>query len=254
MDEDVERQLGPRRDSLSLDLDSTLATPSQRQQQHAYEEGLDENWTWGMNVTSSDAQAGMTRIQTIGGGSVAVPADDHHLHHHSHPLPPQSRRGSAAVAQSTHRGGGLIASRHTGESSHEHGVEDLGSTLNRQASALLLLYPLAYVILFSISLIRLIRDLADPGNRQLRSTDPLANISRWLIFAQGLLDCIIFKVIERQFRLRLKRKRARARGEDPGKTGSQKVWWWMKWSGRWLLRKEQPVEKPAVDSRRPSLV
>lgn len=231
-------------------------------------EGLDENWTWGMDVTQQQGgSGGLTKIQTIGGG-LQVHDDNTGAVLHN-----QSRRGSAAnggsgnvgvagqlqsrTAAAGAKARGMISSRQT-SSTDEHGVENLGSTLNRQASALLLLYPLAYLILFSISLIRIIRDLAEPEKRAARSNDTLANLSRWLIFAQGLLDCIIFKVIERQFRIRMKRKRARARGEDPGRTSLQKIFWWLRRSGRRLMGRgdEDGVDawNGANGSRRPSVV
>ncbi|KDN52025.1 hypothetical protein K437DRAFT_261712 [Tilletiaria anomala UBC 951] len=110
----------------------------------------------------------------------------------------------------------------TGEGEHSasssagaEGVESIGSTLNRQASVLMLLYPTAYCILFSVSIIRLISDLAtdnkltSPGK-----TTALYSVSRWFVFAQGAFDAVIFQIVEKHFRKRMKRRRKRALGEQ----------------------------------------
>lgn len=140
----------------------------------------------------------------------------------------------------------------TSTSSDGQEVENTGSTLNRQASALLLLYPLAYLVLFGLSVIRLIRDLANPAGVN-RPNDVLKQVSRWLIFAQGALDCIIFKVIESQFRQRMKRKRAKARGEDPGWTDTQKMYYGFKnWTSMVWNRHIKPTPTGRRRSSAPS--
>jgi hypothetical protein len=109
-------------------------------------------------------------------------------------------------------------------STEENGVESLGSTLNRQASILLLLYPLVYCCLFSVSIIRIIVDLSKPSGtmaeKMARNADALHSISRWTIFAQGAIDAIIFQLVERSFRMRLKRRRRIAAGE-----AVEECWW-----------------------------
>lgn len=144
----------------------------------AFEQQLGDDWNWGMNVTAGESR---------------------HPHHHS--------RHRAANTD------GLTTGTSSTSSADENGVDAIGSTLNRQASLLLLLYPAAYCLLFSISMARLSVDLADPGASVRRSHDALHSLSRWLIFAQGAIDALIFQFVERQFRQRMKRRRRRAMGE-----------------------------------------
>ncbi len=131
----------------------------------------------------------------------------------------KSRRGSAAA-----NAYGATSDGSTSSSQHEP-VESLGTTLNRQASVLMLLYPVAYCLLFSVSIIRIITDLANRGNPNPASVsrDALHSISRWFIFAQGAFDALIFQFIERQFRLRMKRRRRKALGEAVPDTLSQRA-------------------------------
>ncbi len=157
----------------------------------AFEEALGNDWKWGMDVTAGTTPSPLARNGNGGGG----------------------RNGVA----STTRGGGDETGLQTGTSStssaDENGVDSIGSTLNRQASLLLLLYPAAYCVLFSFSLARLCVDLADPGASVRNAHDWLHGLSRWLIFAQGAIDALIFQFVERQFRQRMKRRRRRAMGE-----------------------------------------
>lgn len=63
--------------------------------------------------------------------------------------------------------------------------------VNRRLSVLLMLYPLAYALLIAVSLARLIQQLATRS----APTPALSNISRWLIYSQGLIDGLLFVVI-----------------------------------------------------------
>lgn len=108
-------------------------------------------------------------------------------------------------------------------SDDDGGVDSLGSTLNRQASLLLLLYPAAYCLLFSISIARLVVDMVNPAASVRNSHDALHSLSRWLIFAQGAIDAIIFQLVERQFRQRMKKRRRRAMGENVADSVSIKL-------------------------------
>ncbi|ORY80198.1 hypothetical protein BCR35DRAFT_91190 [Leucosporidium creatinivorum] len=68
--------------------------------------------------------------------------------------------------------------------------------VNKRLSLLMMLYPLAYLLLFSVSVGRLIATLITSA-----PTHPvLTNISRWLVFGQGLVDGILYFVIEYLFR------------------------------------------------------
>ncbi|KAI5478549.1 putative glucose receptor Git3 [Pseudohyphozyma bogoriensis] len=68
--------------------------------------------------------------------------------------------------------------------------------INRRTSVLMMLYPLAYLVLFSVSVARLAVQIA--------TTKPahpvLTDVSRWLVYAGGLVDGVLFVVIEWAFR------------------------------------------------------
>jgi len=174
----------------------------------SYENMLGNDWTWGMPVgEGSKLQQQQQQQQQQADASKATS---------------RGRFGSWFSSQSTKKDRNGVGSGSS--STEENGVESLGSTLNRQASILLLLYPLVYCLLFSVSIIRIIVDLSTPTGtieqKMSRNRDALHSISRWTIFAQGAIDAIIFQIVERSFRMRLKRRRRIAAGEivdDP--------WW-----------------------------
>ncbi|WVR04713.1 hypothetical protein IAU60_001724 [Kwoniella sp. DSM 27419] len=68
--------------------------------------------------------------------------------------------------------------------------ESMSSYLNRKTALLMLWFPLGYVFLFSVSLIRLIYDFAGRPPTALRA------ISKWLVLGQGVLDAIIYGIVE----------------------------------------------------------
>lgn len=84
--------------------------------------------------------------------------------------------------------------------------ESMASYLNRKTALLMLWFPLGvglsiercevadkqYVLLFSVSLIRIIYDFAGKPPVVLRA------ISRWFIFSQGILDALIYGLVEWQ--------------------------------------------------------
>ncbi|UZJ54746.1 hypothetical protein CBS101457_004066 [Exobasidium rhododendri] len=165
------------------------------------ESGLGQDWTWGMPVGESKKAN----------------------HQQSAPSRKSKERfGSWWSTPSAKKD--RVGVNSTASSFDENGVESLGSALNRQASVLLLLYPAAYCLLFSISIIRIIVDISEPissvQEKIARNNNALHSISRWTIFAQGASDAIIFQLVERSFRQRLKRKRRIAAGEDLGE-----AWW-----------------------------
>ncbi|KAE8226787.1 hypothetical protein CF319_g672 [Tilletia indica] len=133
-------------------------------------------------------------------------------------------RGGHGAGVTTHNSAHSSASIKSGAC-----VESVGSTLNRQASILMLLYPTAYVCLFSVSIIRIVVDLADPvpvGGMERRTQRGLHSVARWFIFAQGVFDAVIFQLVERHFRSRMKRRRKVEMGEPVPLTAWQmlKVW------------------------------
>lgn len=84
----------------------------------------------------------------------------------------------------------------------EYVPESMASYLNRKTALLMLWFPLGYVVLFSVSLIHIIYDFAGSPPEELRA------ISRWMIFGQGLLDALIYGVVEWHTK-RVVRKRVR---------------------------------------------
>ncbi|KAL1409521.1 hypothetical protein Q8F55_003504 [Vanrija albida] len=72
---------------------------------------------------------------------------------------------------------------------------------NRQASLLMLYFPLAYMLVFSISLARLIYDMVH------HRTDPvLSLLSNWMTMAVGLIDALTYGLAEYLVRRRVRRK------------------------------------------------
>ncbi|KAN0060733.1 hypothetical protein ACQY0O_007391 [Thecaphora frezii] len=194
---------------LSDPANLSIAVPMPATEQD-FEQALGDDWRWGMDVTSP---------RTLDHrGSQADGSNEKKASEQSGPGSRLLRKmcGGWSSEHRQHAGLGSVgqASSDTAASlsSDGQGVESLGSTLNRQASLLMLLYPAAYVLLFSVSIIRIIDDLASEYGTS-PSQDVLHSVSRWFIFAQGLFDAIIFQFIEQQFRKRMKRRRKRAMGE-----------------------------------------
>lgn len=92
--------------------------------------------------------------------------------------------------------------RRNPEASYEFVEESMASYLNRKTALLMLWFPLGYVLLFSVSLVRIIYDFASRPPIVLRA------LSRWFVFAQGLLDAIIYGLVEWHTK-RVVRKRVR---------------------------------------------
>ncbi|KAL1407325.1 hypothetical protein Q8F55_006747 [Vanrija albida] len=94
----------------------------------------------------------------------------------------------------------------------EYVAESMASYLNRKTALLMLWFPLGYVLLFSVSLIRIIFDFVGQPPTALRA------VSRWMIFGQGLLDAIIYGVVEWHTK-RVVRKRVRKGTFSPRTSG-----------------------------------
>ncbi|KAK6903606.1 hypothetical protein I203_107111 [Kwoniella mangroviensis CBS 8507] len=91
--------------------------------------------------------------------------------------------------------------------------ESMSSYLNRKTALLMLWFPLGYLFLFSVSLIRLIYDFA--GNPPIG----LRAVSKWMILAQGVLDAIIYGVVEWHTK-RVVRKKVRKGTFSPRNAGT----------------------------------
>ena len=125
------------------------------------------------------------------------------------------------VLQSTMPEGAEKERNRSAVSSEEYELvpESMSSYLNRKTSMLMLYFPLAvslfgrdrvadgqYVLLFSVSLIRLICEwFTPPGNANKvddfispNPSTPLRAISRWFVFSQGIVDALIYGVVEWQ--------------------------------------------------------
>ncbi|AFR97489.1 hypothetical protein C343_05632 [Cryptococcus neoformans C23] len=96
--------------------------------------------------------------------------------------------------------------------------ESMSSYLNRKTAMLMLWFPLGYLLLFSVSFVRIIYDFCGRPPHALRA------ISRWFILAQGLLDAIIYGVVEWHTK-RVVRKRVRRGTFSPhhSSTGSRVI-------------------------------
>ncbi|KAL7411028.1 hypothetical protein BDY24DRAFT_397460 [Mrakia frigida] len=92
----------------------------------------------------------------------------------------------------------------TGSGSDGANQESMARFMNRKASLLMLSFPLAYVVLFSVSLIRIIYDFTSDT-----PIPALSAISRWFVFSQGLADALIYGLIEWKVK-RSVRRRTRA--------------------------------------------
>ncbi|WWC59593.1 uncharacterized protein I303_102150 [Kwoniella dejecticola CBS 10117] len=79
---------------------------------------------------------------------------------------------------------------HTNGQTFELVPESMSSYLNRKTALLMLWFPLGYLFLFSVSLIRLVYDFAGNPPTSLRA------ISKWMVLAQGVLDAVIYGVVE----------------------------------------------------------
>lgn len=100
----------------------------------------------------------------------------------------------------------------SGEQDFELVPESMASYLNRKTALLMLWFPLGvsyitsllspldsllslttqYILLFSVSLIRVVYDFAGGAPTVLRA------MSRWFVFAQGVLDALIYGLVEWQ--------------------------------------------------------
>lgn len=96
-------------------------------------------------------------------------------------------------------------------------AESTSSYLNRKTSLLMLYFPLAYCVLFSVSVVRLIYDFVHPNNEPVA----LQALSRWFIFAQGLVDAVIYGLIEWRTKRVVRKKVRRGMLSHGGSRGSK---------------------------------
>ncbi|ODN79566.1 hypothetical protein L202_03520 [Cryptococcus amylolentus CBS 6039] len=156
----------------------------------------------GRQTTSSQAEMG-TKSSTSGAGTGMEDGDEEMdlLKMLAGPPPAHMVDRFAPPTQS-----------HPGEQ-YELVPESMSSYLNRKTALLMLWFPLGYVILFSVSFVRLIYDFAGDPPTALRA------ISRWFVLSQGLLDAIIYGFVEWHTK-RVVRRRVRRGTFSPHETGS----------------------------------
>jgi hypothetical protein len=214
-----------------------------------YEDLLGANWTWGMAINQAEgAKPKPTNTNTE---APRISADVGRSHRGSSGKRQSSAWFTSASRKPVSEGVSMTSSSN---SSDGNGVETTGSTLNRQASVLLLLYPAAYVLLFSVSMVRFFVDIIpSPEERDpKRNGDALHSIARWLIFAQGAIDALVFQLIERQFRRRLKRRRRIAAGEQVDDTYVYKAYSWLRKSMQRSLRRGSSASTESTTEQRHS--
>ncbi|KAK8861433.1 hypothetical protein IAR55_002252 [Kwoniella newhampshirensis] len=98
---------------------------------------------------------------------------------------------------------GRVPTGGRGSGSNEHKPPQLSAAayFNRQASLLMLYFPLAYMAVFSVSLVRLIYDMVH------RMPSPvLGIISNWLVLSVGLIDGLVYGLAELMVRRKVRRK------------------------------------------------
>ncbi len=137
----------------------------------AFEESLGDDWKWGMNVTAGSGR-----------------------HPNKHSRKSGNTRASSGNIHGRTDETGVATGTSSTSSIDENGVDSIGSTLNRQASLLLLLYPAAYCILFSFSIARCRWIWRTRVRRCETHTTGCTRSVRWLIFAQGAIDAVIFQL------------------------------------------------------------
>ncbi|WWC68056.1 uncharacterized protein I206_101975 [Kwoniella pini CBS 10737] len=110
-------------------------------------------------------------------------------------------------------------SRNSRGETYELVPESMSSYLNRKTALLMLWFPLGYLFLFSVSLIRIIYDFAGQPPTSLRA------ISKWMILAQGILDAIIYGIVEWHTKrvVRKKVKKGTFSSSQPGTSNSNQI-------------------------------
>ncbi|KAJ9121551.1 hypothetical protein QFC22_002170 [Naganishia vaughanmartiniae] len=89
---------------------------------------------------------------------------------------------------------------------HAHGGGNIGPEesaaeySNRQAALLMLYFPLAYIVIFSFSLVRLIHDMITSTPSR-----ALTILSLWFVLSAGLIDAMVYGVAEIVIRRRVRR-------------------------------------------------
>lgn len=92
--------------------------------------------------------------------------------------------------------------------------ESATAYFNRQASLLMLWFPLAYMFNFSITLVRLVYDMSSS-----KPSPALALLSSWMTLSVGLFDTLVFGLAEYVVRRRVRRKMPHQLGSTTGGEG-----------------------------------
>ncbi|ODN80744.1 hypothetical protein L202_02901 [Cryptococcus amylolentus CBS 6039] len=89
----------------------------------------------------------------------------------------------------------------SGSFSGAGGQRSAASYFNRQASLLMLYFPIAYMFVFSASLYRLIYNMVKG-----EASPVLSIISNWMVLSVGLIDAFVYGIAEFMIRRRVRRK------------------------------------------------
>nr|XP_018264526.1 uncharacterized protein I303_02696 [Kwoniella dejecticola CBS 10117]OBR86684.1 hypothetical protein I303_02696 [Kwoniella dejecticola CBS 10117] len=93
--------------------------------------------------------------------------------------------------------------RGRGSATGSKGIPQISASayFNRQASLLMLYFPLAYMLVFSVSLVRLVYDMIYG-----QPTPVLSIMSSWLVLSVGLIDGLVYGIAELMVKAKVRRK------------------------------------------------
>ncbi|WVF66890.1 hypothetical protein IAT40_001633 [Kwoniella sp. CBS 6097] len=96
-----------------------------------------------------------------------------------------------------------IQGRERGSASASKGGLQMSAAayFNRQASLLMLYFPLAYMVVFSVSLVRLVYDMVHGSPNSV-----LSIMSSWFVLSVGLIDGLVYGIAELMVKAKVRRK------------------------------------------------
>ncbi|WVR03983.1 hypothetical protein IAU60_000982 [Kwoniella sp. DSM 27419] len=100
-------------------------------------------------------------------------------------------------------GGEDVGTRERGSASESRGQPQMSAAayFNRQASLLMLYFPLAYMVVFSVSLVRLVYDMVHGVPNSV-----LSIMSSWFVLSVGLIDGLVYGIAEFMVKAKVRRK------------------------------------------------
>ncbi|WVQ94498.1 hypothetical protein IAU59_001577 [Kwoniella sp. CBS 9459] len=96
-----------------------------------------------------------------------------------------------------------LQGRERGSGSASRGLPQMSAAayFNRQASLLMLYFPLAYMVVFSVSLVRLVYDMVHGSPNSV-----LSIMSSWFVLSVGLIDGLVYGIAELMVKAKVRRK------------------------------------------------